>query len=96
MSFSLKVQIVRALDQTTYFVDGIQWLLGRHGKQREYGADKLQDTGFQRILTLMLRKQVCHSQHSVYGTLGTVLQYSTELTLSNKMNTNYIHFFNVA
>jgi hypothetical protein len=84
MSFSLKVQIVRALDQTTYFVDGIQWLLGRHSKQREYGADKPQDTGFQRILTLMLRKQVCRSRHSVYGTRGIVLQYSTELTLCQR------------
>ncbi|XP_056008740.1 protein virilizer homolog isoform X5 [Ostrea edulis] len=55
MSFSIKVQIVRTLDQTTYFVDGIQWLLGRHSKQQ--GTEKSQDTCFQRILTLMLKKQ---------------------------------------
>lgn len=56
MSFSLKLQIVRSLDQTTFFVDGIQWLLGRHVKQLNKAVGE-KDTCFQRILTLMLGKQ---------------------------------------
>lgn len=59
MSFSLKLQIVRSLDQTTFFVDGIQWLLGRHVKQLNKAVGE-KDTCFQRILTLMLGKQVIY------------------------------------
>ena len=59
MSYSLKVQIIRSLDMTTFFVDGIQWLLGSHSKQL-IQAENAQSNCLQRILSLMLKKQVSH------------------------------------
>ncbi|XP_078337705.1 protein virilizer homolog isoform X3 [Crassostrea virginica] len=56
MSYSLKVQIIRSLDMTTFFVDGIQWLLGSHSKQL-IKAENAQSNCLQRILSLMLKKQ---------------------------------------
>lgn len=89
MSFSLKLQIVRSLDQTTFFVDGIQWILGRHVKQLNKAVGE-KDTCFQRILTLMLGKQVTYwLRGSVFETVTASknLQYK-QLQLVN----NFIFF----
>ena len=62
MSFSLKLQIVNALDQTTRLHDGIQWFLGTHKKQRELTeADSSGEqplSSYQRAVKCLLQKQV--------------------------------------
>lgn len=45
MSVSLRVQIVRALDQTTRFKEGIDWLLGKHELQVESEKDAVEENG---------------------------------------------------
>ena len=62
MSFSLKLQIINALDQTTRLHDGIQWFLGTHEKQREIitTEDKGEQpfSTYQRAVKCLLQKQV--------------------------------------
>lgn len=66
MSFSLKLQIIQSLDQTTRLVAGMQWFLGQHKLQTgatsevkvESTTDSGKDTCYQRVLNIMMTKQV--------------------------------------
>ena len=53
-SFSVKLQIVQALDQSTRLSCGMEWLLGKHSLQ----ADSQKVSCYQRILNIMQTKQV--------------------------------------
>ncbi|KAL3859118.1 hypothetical protein ACJMK2_009350 [Sinanodonta woodiana] len=71
MSFSLKLQIIRALDHTTRLRDGIEWFLGMHSLQKNNKSEPVTSekeeiqgesmnsrlSGYQRFLTFMLQKQ---------------------------------------
>ena len=62
MSFSLKLQIINALDQTTRLHDGMKWFLGNHEKQREVTSDEGKGdqslSAYQRAVKCLLQKQV--------------------------------------
>ena len=55
MAFSIKLHILKALDQTMYFSDGVKWCIGSHPDQ---DARSQQATCYQRVLDSMLKKQV--------------------------------------
>ncbi|XP_052231908.1 protein virilizer homolog isoform X2 [Dreissena polymorpha] len=59
MSFSLKQQIVVALDQSTRFQDGLDWFLGNHKLQLEMKQepDNQSLTNYQRTVLLLLQKK---------------------------------------
>ena len=76
MSSSLKLQIVKALDASTRLKEGLDWFLGQHHLQVENGTEIEGDgcdtdldrptavtrqTGYQRLLDIMLQKQVIYS-----------------------------------
>ncbi|KAK3591349.1 hypothetical protein CHS0354_040310 [Potamilus streckersoni] len=86
MSFSLKLQIIRVLDQTTRLRDGIEWFLGIHCLQEKnksepitVGKEEIQGesinsrlTCYQRFLTCMLQKQVVRIVVAMTGLIRKV------------------------
>lgn len=74
MSFSLKLQIVRAIDQSTRFTDGMKWFQGNHVLQQTKVKAEANQTGppdvcmdvedvkkescYQRLVNCMMNKQV--------------------------------------
>ena len=56
MSPSVKLLIVRALDQTIRLKDGMEWFLGTHHLQIQTGS--CLTTPYQRIIEIMLKEKV--------------------------------------
>ncbi|XP_064611731.1 protein virilizer homolog [Liolophura sinensis] len=76
MSVSLKVQIVRALDQTTRFKEGIDWLLGKQDLQTEAESDANVENGH--------GTEVRSAPVSETGQKATVYQRLLEIVMSKQ------------
>ncbi|XP_071177036.1 protein virilizer homolog isoform X2 [Mytilus edulis] len=77
-SFSVKLQIVQALDQSTRLSCGMDWLLGKHSLQDNTG----QETCYQRILNVMQTKQVVRVMVALTAIIKKVHYYEIMSRLS--------------
>ncbi|KAK7500315.1 hypothetical protein BaRGS_00008538, partial [Batillaria attramentaria] len=80
MAFSIRLQILKALDASLRFPDGVRWFLGSHPEQ-EARRDSATLTCYQRTVQLMTKKQLAQVMMGLKALLHKVHTYETFMKL---------------